>query len=131
MTLAPLIVISLLQLALLRKQFGERESQMEEQGEGKFVDYSSGNSVTNNQELADDTSAQQEDRSSVYNQKINTGLNDPDKKGEICDYSSLVLEEAIATLPLPHHQPPPPPPPPPALKVPTSQINPVWMMKKM
>ena len=104
-----LYFFSLLQLVLLREQFGEREPQMEEREEGKFVDSSSGNSVTNDQELSADTSARQEGKSSVHNQKINT--------------------DASPT-------PPPPPPPPPALKPPTSQIrrilsNPVWMMKEI
>jgi len=121
------------QLALLQGQFGEREPQIEEREEGKFVDSSSGNSVINNQELSDDTIARQEGRSIVHNQKINTGLNDPDKQGEMCNNSSLLLGEATAS-PLPPT--PPPPPPPPALKPPTSQIrsiltNPVWMMKEM
>ena len=122
---------SLLQLALLREQFGEREPQMEERKEGKFVDSSSGNSVTNDQELSADTSAQREGKSSVHNQKINTDLNDPAKRGKICDNSPLLLGEATASP-----TPPPPPPPPPALKPPTSQIrtilsNPVWMMKEI
>ena len=126
--LGPLI-FSLLQLVLLQEQFGEREPQMEEREEGKFVDSSSGNSVINNQELSADTSAQQEGRSSVHNQKINTDLSDPDKQGEICDNSPLLLGEATAC-------PPPPPPPLPALKPPTSQIrtillNSVWMMKEI
>lgn len=130
MTLAPLIIISLLQLALLREQFGEREPQMDQQEEGKFVDSSSGNSVINNRELSDETSARQGARTNVHNQMINTGLNDPDKQREICDNSSSLLGEAIAT-PLP-----PPPPPPPALKPPTSRITSiltksVWMMKEM
>lgn len=135
MTLGPLIIISFLQLALLQGQFGEREPQIEEREEGKFVDSSSGNSVINNQELSDDTIARQEGRSIVHNQKINTGLNDPDKQGEMCNNSSLLLGEATAS-PLPPTPPPPPPLPPPALKPPTSQIrsiltNPVWMRKEM
>ena len=122
-----LYFFSLLQLVLLREQFGEREPQMDEREEGKFVDSSSGNSVTNDQELSADTSAQQEGKSSVQNQKINTDLNDPAKRGEICDNSPFLLGEATAF---------PTPPPPPALKSPTSQIrgilpNPVWMMKEI
>lgn len=125
-------IFVILQLALLREQFGERESQVRKQEEEEFVDYPPGNSVINNQELADDTSARQEGRSNVHNHKINTVLSDADKQREICDNSSLVPGEAIATpLPLP-----PPPPPPPVLKPPTNQIrsiltNPVWMMKEI
>lgn len=125
-------IFVILQLALLREQFGERESQVRKQEEEEFVDYPPGNSVINNQELADDTSARQEGRSNVHNHKINTVLSDADKQREICDNSSLVPGEAIATpLPLP-----PPPPPPPALKPPTNKIrsiltNPVWMMKEI
>ena len=123
---------SLLQLALLQEQFGEREPQIEEQEKGKFVDSSSGNSVINNQELFDDTSARQEGKSSVHNQKINTSQSELDKQGGICNNSSSLLGKATAS-PLP--PPPPPPPPPPALKPPTSRIrtmtNSVWMMKEM
>ena len=119
----------LLQLVLLREQFGEKEPHMEEREEDKFVDSSSGNSVINKHKLYADKSAEQEGRSSVHNQKINTDLNDPDKQGEICDNSSLLLGEATAASP-------PPPPPPPAIKPPTSRIrtillNPVWMMKEI
>ena len=122
-------IFVILQLALSREQFGERESQMRKQEEEEFVDYSSGNSVINNQELADDTSARQEGRSSVHNHKI---MSDADKQREICDKLLLVPGEAIATPLLL----PPPPPPPPALKPPTNQIrsiltNPVWMMKEI
>ena len=98
---------------------------MEEREEGKFQNSSSGNSVINNQELSDDTSAQQEGRSSAHSQKINTGQ----KQGEICNNLSLLLGETTAS-------PLPPPPPPPALKPPTSRIrsilsNSVWMMKEI
>lgn len=117
------------QLVLLREQFGEREPHMEEREEDKFVDSSSGNSVINKHKLYADKSAEQEGRSSVHNQKINTDLNDPDKQGQICDNSSLLLGEATAASP-------PPPPPPPAIKPPASRIrtillNPVWMMKEI
>lgn len=123
-------IFVIFQLALLREQFGERESQMRKQ---EFVDYPSGNSIINNQELADDTSARQEGRSIVHNHKINTVLSDADKQREICDSSLLVPGEAIATPLLL----PPPPPPPPALKPPTNQIqsiltkHPLWMMKEI
>jgi len=126
-----LLFISLFQLALLRGQIGEREPQIEEQEEVKFVVSSSGNSVINNQAQSDNTSALQEGMASVHNLKINTGLSDPDKPGEVCNNLSLLQGEATAS-PLP----PPPPPTPPAPKPPTSRIrsiftNPVWMMKEI
>ncbi|XP_078349945.1 uncharacterized protein LOC144634785 [Oculina patagonica] len=129
------------QLALLREQFGERESQeesLEDQEKAKHADCSPKNCVIN-QKLPDDT---RNPKTSFHKQGINAGQNEPEQQEKICQDSLSPQEAVTSTLrPPPPSLPPPhpapaPPPPPPALKLPTSRVRsilskPIWMMKEM